>query len=1102
MPYRRVAFVVTVATAFTVALGSLLPHTAVAQRGGEAESDSAGPRDTLSTAVGGLRLRSIGPAVISGRISDVAIHPTDRSTWYVATASGGLWKTTNEGTSFSPIFDREGSYSIGTVVIDAKNPHVVWVGTGENNAQRSVSYGDGVYKSIDGGRNWENVGLKESEHIGRIVVDPRDSDVVYVAAQGPLFKAGGERGLYKTTDGGKTWSKILDGGEWAGVSDLVVDPRDPDVLIASVWQRARRQWGYIAGGPQSSLQRSTDGGATWTRSQRGLPSEELGRIGLAMSPADPDVVYAIVEAANDRGGFYRSQDNGATWQRMSDQTTIGLYYQEIVADPVDVDRVYVMDVRNMVSDDGGRTFRPLGEENKHVDNQALWIDPDDTDHLILGCDGGLYETFDGGQTYDWFQNLPLGQFYRVDVDNSEPFYRVYGGTQDNSSAGGPSRTRTRQGGTNGDWFLTQGGDGFYSRIDPTDPNIVYAESQYANLTRFNLATGERVSIVPQEEPGEPGLRWHWDAPLIISPFSPSRLYFAANRLFRSDDRGDSWRPVSRDLTRQIDRNSLKMMGRVWSVDAVAKNTSTSTYGSIVTLAESPLREGLLWVGTDDGLIQVSEDGGANWRAVTSVRGVPDTTFVSRVTPSSHDVNTVYVSFDNHKAGDYRPYIAKSTDLGRSWTLIQNNLPERGTVYVVIEDHRDPDLLFAGTEFGLYFSPDGGERWTRLRAGLPTIMVRDLAIQKREDDLVVATFGRGFYILDDLETLRALTPEVLSSAGGLLPVNRAPMYVESSPHPSWQGERFFTADNPPTGAVIYYYLREAIRTRQQQRQRGERAAARRGEDVFYPSWDSLRVEDREEEPTMLLTITDPEDRVVRRLTGPVSAGLSRVTWDLRYPPMTPVSDASSSSGRRGFGGGAGPFVVPGTYTVSLAKRVDGVVTPLGEPQTFEVYLLDGDRTPRSAAVLAFQQQTASLQRAALGANAALGEATDRIELLQQALHETPGADSRLAVELRALADSAQALRDELGGDPTMQRRQEATPPSLLNRLGIITGGAWSSTLQSVTGTQRRQYEIIAAEFEDILERLRRLVEVDLRRIEDAAEAAGAPWTSGRVPIWRP
>ena len=1087
MPSRRTRFTMFLATLMVVLI-STTPVDGQRNRGG---SDSEQERNPLTSAVGALRFRSIGPAVISGRISDLAIHPTNRSIWYVATASGGLWKTTNSGTTFSPIFDSQNSYSIGEVVLDPNNPNVVWVGTGENNAQRSVSYGDGVYKSIDGGRSWRNMGLPQSEHIGRILIDPRNSDVVYVASQGPVFNGGGDRGLYKSTDGGTTWNKILDAGEWAGVSDVVMDPRNPDILIATTWQRARRQFAYIAGGPESGIHRSTDGGATWTKSQRGLPSGDLGRIGLAQSPVNPDVVYAIVEAATN-GGFYRSQNNGITWQRMSDRVTIGLYYQEIEADPVDVDRVYVMDTFNWISEDGGRNFVRLGESNKHVDNQAIWIDPDNNNHLIIGCDGGLYESFDRGRTYDFFQNLPLGQFYRVEVDSTRPFYRVFGGTQDNSSVGGPSRTRTRRGGRNADWFLTQGGDGFYSRIDPIDQNIVYAESQHAGLSRFNLATGERVYITPEPAPGEGALVWHWDAPLIISPHSPSRLYFAANRIFRSDDRGSSWQSVSPDLTKQIDRNRLEVMGRVWGVDAVAKNASTSIWGAVVSLAESPLQEGLLFAGTDDGMIQISEDGGENWRAIPSLRNVPDTTFVTDIQPSWHDANTVYVAFDNHKAGDYQPYIAKSTNLGRDWELIQNDLPERGTVYTILEDYKNANLLFAGTEFGVYFSNNGGENWHRLRGGLPTIMVRDMVFQTQHDDLVLGTFGRGFYVLDDLETLRAMTPELLAGEGGLLPVNRTPLFVTSSPDPSWQGARFFTRENPSVAATFYYYLKDPIRSLRQERQRADRAAARRGEDVFYPSWDSLRTEDLEEAPELILTVTDEDGRVVRRLTGRTSSGITKVTWNLRYPAAGPVRSSGSS--------GSGPFVVPGTYTVSLAKHVRGEITTVGEPQSFEVYLLDEVDTPRSAEVLAFEQQAQRLQRAVLGTNAAAGEAMNRVNLLESALDATPNADAQIRTDLVELKNSLREVQWALNGDPTVGRRREATPPSLTRRLRRFT--SWGTLLHSVPGLQREQYDIVAAEFGAILERLRQLVEVDLKRIEDAAEAAGAPWTSGRIPNWRP
>ncbi|MFK7848030.1 MAG: glycosyl hydrolase [Rhodothermales bacterium] len=1060
---------------------SFSPERAVAQ---EKEKEV----DLLTRAIGGLKFRSIGPAAISGRISDIAIHPDHPSTWYLATASGGLWKTDNAGTTFRPIADGEGSYSFGVIAIDPNNPNVIWAGSGENNPQRSVSYGDGVYKSLNGGRSWKNVGLDKSEHIARILIDPRDSDVVYVASQGPLWNAGGERGLYKTTDGGETWAQVMEGiDEWTGVADAVMDPNNPDVLLAATWQRARRQWSLIAGGPKSALYRSEDGGATWEKSS-GMPGGQIGRIGLAISPADSDVVYAIAEST-EKGGFYRSTNNGINFQRMSDRVSSSNYYQELFVDPNDPDRVFSVSTVTAVSHDGGENWENLGLSGRHVDDHVVWVDPEDAEHLLIGGDGGLYQTFDAGATWDWFQNLPLAQFYRIEVDSTRPFYRIYGGTQDNSTLGGPSRTTTRRGADTGDWFLTQGGDGFVTRIDPTDQNIVYSESQYAGMTRFNLATGERVSIQPLPEPGEPALRWHWDTPLLISPHNPARLYAAAQRVFRSDDRGSNWQPISDDLTAQIDRNSLKLMGRVWSVDAMAKNRSTSTWNSIVSMSESTLQEGLIWVGTDDGVMQVTEDGGGNWRQIQSIRGIPDTTFVSSLVPSSHDVNTVYASFDNHKAGDFKPYIAKSTDLGKSWDIISSDLPEKGTVYVLKEDHKNPAMLYAGTEYGVFFSNNYGESWRQLKKGLPTIMVADIAIQKQHDDLVLGTFGRGFYVLDDFEILRSLTEETLAQESAILPVSDASLFVPSSPDPGWQGSRFWTADNPPAGASIYYHLKEASTTRESRRKKEEAKARKAGEDVFYPSWESLKAEDVEEDPQVIVTITDAEGRVVRRLKGSASAGLHNVNWDLRYPSSNP-------GGTRG----SGPYVVPGMYAVSLSRLVDGEVEALAGSQTFNVVPLLGEMTPRTPQVVAFQKETARLQRAVMGASAALNEAMERSEALQKAITETPADVSDIHAELNTLAQEMREVRESLSGDPTKGRRNEPSDVSLMRRMSRITGGAWSGSIQEVTGTQRRQYEIVSDAFGDILSRLRQLIDGDLKRIEDAAEAAGVPWTSGRLPVW--
>jgi photosystem II stability/assembly factor-like uncharacterized protein len=643
---------------------ALIATPVMAKKQPAEEPEKEDDKPMSATTFSGLELRSIGPAINSGRVSDLAVHPDAHHIVYMATASGNLWKTVNAGITWEPIFDKEGSYAIGCVTLDPTNPNVVWVGTGENNSQRSVAFGDGVYKSLDGGQNWKNVGLEDSEHIGMIAIDPRDSNVVYVAAQGPLWRSGGERGVYKTTDGGESWERVLHISDDTGVNEVHMDPRNPDVLYASSYQRRRHVWTLIDGGPESAIYKSTDAGATWRKITEGLPEVDMGKIGLTVSPADPDVIYAIIEAQRDKGGTFRSTDRGESWSKRSDYVSGSpQYYNELVADPKDPDRVYSMDTFLNVSLDGGKTFKRVGEKKKHVDNHAMWIDPDNTDHFLIGCDGGIYDTYDGGTSYRFFENLPITQFYRVSVDNSKPFYYVYGGTQDNNSMGGPSRTLNSSGISNEDWFITVGGDGYETAIDPTDPNIVYSQWQYGGLIRYDRASGEIVDIQPQEAPGEAADRWNWDSPLIISPHSPTRLYFASQRLYRSDDRGNSWTAVSPNLSRGIDPNSLPVFGNIQSIDAVAKNMSTSNYGNIVSLSESPLVEGLIYVGTDDGLIQVTEDGGASWREIDQVSGVPKMTYVSRLEASQHDGDTVYATFNNKKQGDFSPYVFVSRNRG-------------------------------------------------------------------------------------------------------------------------------------------------------------------------------------------------------------------------------------------------------------------------------------------------------------------------------------------------------------------------------------------------------------------------------------------------------
>ena len=781
------------------------------------------PLDSIT--INGLKWREVGPALTSGRISDIAVNPANPFEYYVATSSGGVWKTVNSGVTYSPIFDDQGSYSIGCVSLDPQNPNVVWIGTGENNNQRSVAYGDGIYKSVDGGASWKHMGLKNSEHIGKILVHPEDSDVVYVAAIGPLWRKGGERGLYKTTDGGSTWKAVLTVDEHTGVNDVVMDPRDPDVLYAATYQRRRHVFTYVGSGPGSGMHKSTNGGESWEKIQKGLPKTEIGRIGLTISPADPEYIYAIVEAADKKGGVFLTTNRGASWEKRGDHVTSGNYYQEIIADPVDKHTMYSMDTWMTVSKDGGKTFTKVGETYKHVDNHSMWINPENNQHWLVGCDGGIYETFDAAKNWDFKENLPVTQFYKVAVDNDAPFYNIYGGTQDNFSIGGPSRVFTDHGITNYDWFITNGGDGFESQVDPENPDIVYAQSQYGFLVRFDRKSGEGVGIQPREGAGENAYRFNWDAPLVASRHAAGRIYFAANKVFRSNDYGNSWEEISGDLTRQIDRNKLKVYNRIVSIDAVAKNGSTSLYGTIVAMSESPIDENLIAIGTDDGLVQISENGGENWRKIDNIPGAPNRSYVNSVYLSKHDANVIYVAFNHHKYGDFKPYIFKSSDRGNSWTSISSNLPERGSIYAIEEDHINADLIFCGTEFSVFFSPDGGKHWKKLGNGLPTIAVRDIAIQERENDLVLGTFGRGFYVLDDYSALRSVKNAYPQEKASFFPIRDAHVWEKSTPlglpGKSFQGDNFYTAPNLGPEVMITYYYDEDYKTLKEQRSKREK-----------------------------------------------------------------------------------------------------------------------------------------------------------------------------------------------------------------------------------------------------------------------------------------
>lgn len=1057
----------------------------------------------ISEAVAGMKLRSIGPALMGGRIADIAVSPQDKSTWYVAVGSGGLWKTTNSGISWTPVFDSQSAYSIGTVTIDPNNPEVVWVGTGENVSGRHVGWGDGVYKSTDGGKSWKRMGLDRSEHIGKILVDRRNSDVVFVAAEGPLWSSGGDRGLYKTTDGGETWQLVLEIDENTGVTDVELDPSDPDVLYAAAYQRRRHIWSLLAGGPKSGIYKSTDNGESWRQIKKGLPRGDMGKIGLAVTPADPSIVYATIEADNKERGFYRSTDKGESWEKRNSYISNGTgphYYQEIEVSPTNPDLVYQMDVFLHVTRDGGKTFDYLGNgREKHSDNHALWIDPDNGKHLICGTDAGLYESFDEGTTWRHFSNMPISQFYKLGLDNSEPFYNIVGGAQDLGTLIGPSRTMNVEGVRNRDWYVPLGADGYDSVFDPEDPNIVYMEIQQGLLHRLDRRSEEVLNIQPQPGPNDPPERWNWDSPIQISPHNNERLYFGSQRLWRSDDQGNSWTPVSKDLTTNQNRYELEMIGRVWSSDALYDNGAMSKYATLTAISESPKVEGLLYTGSDDGLIHISEDGGNNWRKSGTLPKVPKLSFINDVEASSHDPGTVFAVADAHKIGDFSPYIFISNDRGRSWRSIAGDLPEGNIVWVIKQDHEDPNLLFIGTEFGLYFSPNMGVNWIKLGNGVPTISFRDIELHQRDDDLVGATFGRGFYVLDDYSALRGMTNAVSDEANTLFPVRDAWWYIPSVPLQAkgmpTLGSTSYVADNPPFGAVFTYYLADVPTTKKEERQKAEKTLRDKNESIAFPGWDQLREESNEIAPRILLLVRDENGEPVRWLKGPARKGTSRLSWDLRFSPPNPIRLSKPSFSPPWAGNAQGPLVTPGKYNVELFLVDNGEFKSQGAPQEFEVKPVPNVAPGTDfKAIAEFQQKTGELSRQISNANRKMGEAGERIRFMKSALLNTPRASKQLFVKLDELEGNLKNLRIQLTGDPINWQFNESSVPSISSRVGRVAGAHWN-TRQNPTESFVKNIEIAEKGF-DVFKQDLKLFLNDLAEFEAAMEQAGSPWTPGR------
>lgn len=1074
-------------------------QTCHAQKKSKKTSVIKQPLDKIN--ISGIKWRNVGPALTSGRISDFAVNPNNPYEYYIATSAGGVWKTINSGVTYEPIFDSQGSYSIGCVTMDPNNSNVIWVGSGENNNQRSVAYGDGVYKSLDGGKTWKNMGLKNSEHIGKIIVHPENSDIVYVAAIGPLWSKGGDRGLYKTEDGGKTWNSLINVDEHTGVNDVVMDPRDSNVLYASTLQRRRHVYTYVGGGPGSGLQKSIDGGATWTKIHSGLPKVELGRIGLSISPANPEIIYAIVEAAERKGGFYKSTNRGASWEKQSSHVTSGNYYQEIIADPVDENTVYSMDTWMSVTHDGGKTFKGVGEVTKHVDNHCMWINPMNNKHWLVGCDGGIYETFDAAKTWDFKENLPVTQFYKVAVDNDYPFYNIYGGTQDNFSLGGPSRVSTEHGIRNSEWFITNGGDGFESQIDPNNPNIVYAQSQYGGLVRFDKKSGEKVGIKPKARKGEDAYRFNWDAPLVVSRHVPGRLYFSANKVFKSDDYGNSWTVISDDLSKQIDRNTLKVFDRVVSIDAVMKNGSTSPYGSIVAFSESTINKDLLAAGTDDGLVHLSEDGGQSWKKISNILGAPNQSYVNSVFLSKHNENLIYVVFNHHKYGDFKPYVFKSTDKGNSWVAIQSNLPERGSVYAIEEDHMDKDLLFVGTEFGAFFSPNQGQHWKQLKAGLPTIAVRDIAIQERESDIVLGTFGRGFYVMDDYSALRQIENKKPNKSAIIFPIRTALMWEQSSPlglpGKSFQGDNFFTAPNLGPEAVITYYYDTSFSSLKEQRQKKEQKLIKSKSNTVYPSYNDLAAESEESKPELVFTIKDNNGLVVKNVFKSVKEGIQRFHWDLRYTLQDPI-DLSAPAFYNPFGGrDEGSLVVPGIYTVEMGLLKDGSLTSLTSPVNFEIKALANTELPAENRKdkVAFQKDLAKLQADFGIVQNLLSESRNKLRYIKAAIKRAEQPIGQMSLDVKAIEKQLKDIQIAMYGDPIKRRLDIDQPLSPANRLGSI-GYEQKYSTATPTQTHKDSYLIAKEAVNIIKSQMETLYNKTIKELEKELINTGVPYTPGR------
>lgn len=1056
-------------------------------------------KDTVIAKVfSGIKWRSIGPALVSGRISDIVVDKENKAHYYVAVSAGHVWETTNNGASFKPIFDNYGVYSIGCITIDPSDKNTLWIGTGENNHQRAIGYGNGVYKSIDGGKSWKNMGLKNSRQIGKILVDPRNSNVIYVAAEGSIWAANKERGVYKSVDGGKTWKNIHFISENTGVANLCFDTENPDIIYAGAEQRRRKQYTKIGGGPESAFYKTTDAGKTWNKLTSGIPGVDKGGMAIAVSPVDPNYVYIMFEASNGKGGFYRSTNKGGSFEKMNSYNSSGQYYSEIFPDPNNKNKVVSVDTYSKYTLDGGKTWKKISTSKRHVDDHAYWADKENPKHFIIGGDGGIYESWDNGKTFVFKTTLPVTQFYRVNVDNTKPFYWIYGGTQDNNSIGGPSQNLVRGGVSNSEWIATLGGDGFFQASDPDNPDIVYSAYQYGNIFRYDRLSGEKIKIKPNVEKNEKTLRWNWDAPFLISSHKKTRLYIGANKLYKSDDRGNTWQRISNDLTYNEDRNKFKVMGKYWPSSAVAKNVSTSQWGTIVALAESPIKEGLLYVGTDDGLIQVSEDDGKTWRKISKFPGIEKYTYVSDIFASSNNENLVFASFNNMKNDDFKSYLLKSTDKGKTWTSIAKNLPDSQTVHSIVQDKTNKNLLFAGTEFGVYFSIDMGANWAKLGTGMPDVAVRDIAIQEREHALVVATFGRGIYVIDDYSVLQNFTKSDLQETAHIYPVKDALMYITKGDRYG-VGSAYYQSKNPEFGANFTYFFKDTLKTLKAIRLEKEKELFKAGEPIPQPTKQITDAEKYEIAPYLTFVIKNNKGEVVRKINTTAKAGINTITWNLRYMNTSAVRIYENKFNPLK-NGDEGILALPGKYSVEMHLIKNATDTKLTEPISFNTTLLENRTLPAKdeQARDEFYANTAELWRLIQSSNHYIDGLYNRTKYIQQALHNSHTSTAEMQKNIAAIIIKIDSLDFKLDGTQPKASWEEVPPEitPINKRLGELVWTSWEST-SAVTTTQKNDYAILNSDVDSIIKTLDNL-DKSISEIESKLDELKAPYTPGRIP----